>query len=216
MSDLDVRQVDLDAALDRTYRRYAELRREANIRRRWVAGGAMVLLLAVGAVTFASLVGDEAAVRSPAPASAGPDDRTVTTVAEPETVIPPGYSLSVQPDGLRVVSRDGTVPVDPPDSGGPVSVAVSSTNLRIGELIEASLVRGGTVLRARFDCVSAADVIEEIRYVVRDGQVVLDAAISGDPGTVCPEGRLGPALSLPLDPPVAAGTEIVTGSLHTP
>ncbi|MCC6226458.1 MAG: hypothetical protein IT195_08635 [Microthrixaceae bacterium] len=216
MSDLDLRGIDLDAALERTYRRHDELRLQAGRRHRWIAGAAMTLLLVVGAVSLAVFAGDDPEVRSPVPAAGGDDPTAGPTHAEPESLVPPGYSLLPEVDGIVVLRRENSAPVDPVQPEGDPSVAVSSTNLRVGTLVAADRARDGSVVRVRFDCVSAGDVIDEVRYSVRDGRLVIDGSIAGEPGTACVVGQPGPALSLPMDPPVPAGIEIVTGSLRTP
>jgi len=218
MSDLDLRGIDLDAALERTYRRHDELRLEAARRHRWIAASAMVLLLAAGSVSLALLAGDDPEVRSPVPAAGAQDASTSTspTPVEPDSMLPPGYQLISEADGIQLLRRESPVPVDPEQPAGDPPVAVSSTNLRFGTLVGAERGSDGSVVRVRFDCVSASDVVDEVRYAVRDGRLVIEGSIAGEPGTVCGVGQQGPALSLPMDPPVPAGIEIVTGSLRTP
>ena len=120
MSDVDevTRELDLDAALARTYELGDGLRRRSTARRRWATGGGLVAAAVVAALVIPSLGGDDPSqpvgVGGIADGGATTAAPATTVPSSPETTvagdsIPAGYDLIIDGD-IRILQRHDLVP----------------------------------------------------------------------------------------------------------
>lgn len=203
----------LDAALDRTYRRYGALRARQQTRRRWIAAGAMAGVLAIAAVGVPMLRAADPQVVPAGPARGGTSVTTTTLDPDAALPVPEGFTLSrVGEAWLLERVLDPPRPIEPG-----VSVATSS---KVVERAGVSRFRPGPVPRSvvvELTCVTTLARVEQVAYTVSGGVVTVDATVDHDPlDPPCGVGQPGPEIALPLEQPLPEGAQVVAGSVRIP
>jgi hypothetical protein len=210
------RELDLDAALARTYEIHDGLRRRATARRRWATGGGLLAAAAIAAALIVPAIGSDGAqpTKSPAPA-AGP--AATTTTAGPEGGVPAGYALTTEGDVLVLHQVEPSVTTTTTTPGGAVVGIGDAAAVQRGTIASASVSASGRTAVVGFDCVAADQVVDAVRYRVEPARIVVDAELSFDPASAaCLPSSPETVIQLPLPVAVAPGTPIVAEPLHTP
>lgn len=206
-------EIDLDAALDRTYRRYGALRARQARRRRAVAGGALAVIVAIAAVGVPMLRPEDSPVTPATTPRGGPSVTTTTLDPDGALPTPEGFTLS------RV--GEAWILERVPDPPRPIEPGVSvGTSSKVNERAGVSRFRPGPVSRSvvvELTCVTALARIEQVAYTVSGGVVTVDAIVDHDPLDVpCEPDQVGPEVTLPLEQPLPVGAQVVAGSVRIP
>lgn len=201
----------LDAALERTYRRYGALRARQRTQRRWIAGGALAGMLTLAAVGVPMLGAEDPPI---VPAGSPQGGVTPTTLDRDAALpTPEGFTLSRVGEAW-LLER---VP-DPPASPEP-DVGVGASSIVV-ERAGVARFRPGPVSRSvvvELTCVTALARVDQVAYTVAGDVVTVDAVVDHDPlDPPCGPGQTGPEISLPLDQPLPEGAQVVAGSVRIP
>jgi len=218
VSDVDelTRELDLDAALARTYELGDGLRRRSTTRKRWATGGALAAA-AVAAVLVVPALGRDGgqSIDAPSPAAGG-DAATTSLAPDPPSRIPSGYELTTEGDVWMLTRRAAAPETTTSSDGAAVGIGAAAASER-GTVESFGPASDESSVSVTFACVAGEQQLDVVRYRVEPTRIVVDAEISYDPGAAgCLPSSEGSTLSLPLPAPYVAGTPIVAEPLHTP
>jgi hypothetical protein len=197
--------LDLDAALARTRARHDELVHARNVRRRWVTGGALAVLLVAAAVIVPQL-------------GSGTGQRVQVSDGGASASLPEGGHV---PDGYRL-SRDGdvwtlTLVDEPPTTsvpvGGEVGVADAVQLERHVEVDSATPGSTGDSVVLGFPGCSNSPTVRSVRYEQRGGKLLVDATLEvPNPSLSCAQPNAA-TIELPLPSPWVPGTPVTAAPL---
>jgi hypothetical protein len=168
----NTQELDLDAAMARTRTRYDELVRARNVRRRWISGAALAVLVVAAAVIVPRLGSGNGQRVNVAVDGGAAGATTTTALAMPGA--PAGFRLSKDGD-VWVLTRidDGTATTVPVT--GAVGVGEAATAIRPAPVqsVAAGTVSDSVVLGFG----GCGNAIEWVRYRYADGRLTVDAAV---------------------------------------
>jgi hypothetical protein len=194
----DTPELDLDAALTRTRARHDELVHARNVRRRWISGGALAVLLIAAAVIVPQLGSGKGQRVQVADGGGG----SATT----STIDTPGFRMSRDGD-VTVLKRFG-VPVPTVPVSGEVGVAEAAVAVHPAPIV--SVAGGSGPDRVLVGFAGCGFAIESVRYRRSADGLVVDAAVDT---LSCPESETEVTVELPLDSPWVPGTPVTAAPL---
>jgi hypothetical protein len=195
----DTPELDLDAAMARTRARHDELVRARNVRRRWVTGGALAVLLVAAAVIVPQL-GSGKGQRVQVADGGG----AASTTSEIAT---PGYRLTRAGD-VTVLTRPDESPATTVPVTGSVGVGEALRATRPAPIV--SVAQGSSRDRVLVGFAGCGTAIESVRYRESAEGLVVDAAVENH---FCPQNETEVTIELPLESPWVPGTPVTAAPL---
>ncbi len=204
LDELVLTDAEVDAALSRTHLRGDRLVVVHQRRRRSLIAGSLAVVLVAG-ISLPFALRDDERVATTADLAASPA-APVNPIAEVR--VPDGFTM-IDAGAVRTLDRTSVSPS--PDSADPLAASVGSAEVvtRLVSLRQATLSDDRRSITILLESTTATDRIEQVRYGLVDGTMLIDGAVvsndSSQPGA--PVLRL----ILPLPAPVPVGTQIRAG-----